>query len=276
MRFDNGYTPNAFESQIEVFAKPLAIHLSASELNGNIFGFAAGAGFYKSDYIAQAHFAYARGESEQNLATQDTKVKADLLQIAGFSRLFRDKIEVDLGANIMFGLFDLKNSWFINDEMNFNAKFNTYQGNLSTVLGYRFGGDFSVKPFLGVQALFEKQEGFRQNNGLNLQSNAYSELIIGGIIGLETRYIFENGAFIVAKASYENFNEEQNERFAVGVLNTDDNKLRYESYDNVLNFSIGGRVYGGERLKIDLQGLYQHYNDGLNAFGGNVAVRWEF
>ena len=281
VRYDNSYTPNSFEEyEIQAFAAPLALHLSADGLNGNLFGFFAGASLYESDYTAQAQFAYAHGTSEQNLDTQYTDLKADLLQLAGFIRLFNDKMEADLSANVMMGLFDINNAWLANSSMNSNSNFNNYQGSFSTLLGYRFGEAFSVKPFVGAEVLFEKQDGFTQKNGtLNIRGKAYNELIIGGIIGVETRYVFENGAFVFAKASVENFNEEKNERFMISTLNGTE-PLRYESYKNVINVNLGGRIFtkdfGDNSLKIDIEALYQHYDDNLNAFGGNVLVRWKF
>ena len=271
VRFDNGYAPSPFQSQMQVFATPFATHLRASEVSGNLFGFAAGATLFEGDYIAQASLAYARGKSEQEFDTQSTEVNADLVQVAGFSRLFYGKIEVDLSADLIWGKFSVENSWFDDSTMNFNAKFGNYQANLGAILGYRFGEKFSVKPFAGVQIKAEKQDEFRQNGGLNLQSKAYNGFVFGGVAGLEARYIFENGAFIFAKASYEKFNEPVNENF---ILKNE--TLRYKNYDNIANVSVGGRIFSTNSFKIDLQGLYQRYNDGLNALGGNVAFRWHF
>ena len=275
LRFDNGYMINPFEPQIQAFAAPFATRLSADGLSGALFGFFAGARLFESEYIAQASLAYARGESKQQLSTQETQINADLLQISGFTRLFYDKFEVDLGADLTFGKFSIENSWFDDSEMNFNAKFGNYQANLNAILGYRFGENFSIKPFAGARALFEKQDSFRQNGGLNLQSKAYNEFIFGALFGFETRYILENGAFIFAKASYETLNAGKNENFRL-----QNEILSYENYKNTTNLSIGGRIFtkdfGDNSLKIDIEALYQHYDDGLNAFGGNVFVRWQF
>lgn len=271
--FDNGYTPSVFEGQMQVFATPFATMLKSSELNGNLFGFAAGVGVFKRDYFAQARFAYARAKSEQEFTTQNAELNADLVQLAGFSRLFYGKVEADLGVDLIFGKFNAKNSWFDDETMNLNADFNAYQADLHAILGYRFGESLSLKPFAGVQTHFERQDSFRQNSGLNLQAEAYNNFVFGALLGLETRYIFKNDAFTFAKVCYESFGRGAKQNFMIKEV-----ALSYEneSYKNVVNISVGARIFTTKSFKIDIEALYQHYNDDLSAFGGNVAVRWNF
>ena len=56
----------------------------------------------------------------------------------------------------------------------------------------------------GAQAHFAYARGqSTQDGGLNLVSDAYSDFAGDILAGVEARYIFENGGFVFAKASYE-------------------------------------------------------------------------
>ena len=55
-------------------------------------------------------------------------------------------------------------------------------------------------------------------------------------------------------------------------------ELKYdnESYDNVIGANLGARVLATKALKLDLEGLYKHYDNGLDYLGANLSVRWSF
>ena len=260
-------------SQTQFFATPFGGVLKGDDLSGHLLGLSVGLTHIYDDYIAQGHFAYANGTSTQDLQTQSTQINGNLFQVGGFGRLFYDKLETDINANFIFAKFSLDNTWLDNG-LNSSSNFNNYQINLGAVAGWRFGDDLSVKPFAGLQTYYENQGEFKQDM-LNLTSETYSALVMDAVVGVEGRYIFENGGFAFAKASYENklYNSHKEVFMRVGT-----EALRYEneSYDNVANLNLGARVLATKALKLDIEGLYKHYDNGLDYLGANLSVRWSF
>ena len=260
-------------SQTQFFATPFGGVLKGDDLSGHLLGLSVGLTHIDDDYIAQGHFAYANGTSTQDLQTQSTQINGNLFQVGGFGRLFYDKLETDINANFIFAKFSLDNTWLDNG-LNSSSNFNNYQINLGAVAGWRFGDDLSVKPFVGLQTYYENQGEFKQDM-LNLTSEAYSALVMDAVVGVEGRYIFENGGFAFAKASYENklYNSHKEVFMRVGT-----EALRYEneSYDNVASLNLGARVLATKALKLDIEGLYKHYDNGVDYLGANLSVRWSF
>ena len=211
-------------SQTQFFATPFGGVLKGDDLSGHLLGLSVGLTHIDDDYIAQGHFAYANGTSTQDLQTQSTQINGNLFQVGGFGRLFYDKLETDINANFIFAKFSLDNTWLDNG-LNSSSNFNNYQINLGAVAGWRFGDDLSVKPFAGLQTYYENQGEFKQDM-LNLTSEAYSALVMDALVGVEGRYIFENGGFAFAKASYENklYNSHKEVFMRVGS-----EALRYEN-----------------------------------------------
>ena len=260
-------------SQTQFFATPFGGVLKGDDLSGHLLGLSVGLTHIDDDYIAQGHFAYANGTSKQDLQTQSTQINGNLFQVGGFGRLFYDKLETDINANFIFAKFSLDNTWLDNG-LNSSSNFNNYQINLGAVAGWRFGDDLSVKPFAGLQTYYENQGEFKQDM-LNLTSEAYSALVMDAVVGVEGRYIFENGGFAFAKASYENklYNSHKEVFMRVGT-----EALHYEneSYDNVASLNLGARVLATKALKLDIEGLYKHYDNGVDYLGANLSVRWSF
>lgn len=260
-------------SQTQFFATPFGGVLKGDDLSGHLLGLSVGLTHIDDDYIAQGHFAYANGTSKQDLQTQSTQINGNLFQVGGFGRLFYDKLETDINTNFIFAKFSLDNTW-LDNALNSSSNFNNYQINLGAVAGWRFGDDLSVKPFAGLQTYYENQGEFKQDM-LNLTSEAYSALVMDALVGVEGRYIFENGGFAFAKASYENklYNSHKEVFMRVGT-----EALRYEneSYDNVASLNLGARVLATKTLKLDIEGLYKHYDNGLDYLGANLSVRLSF
>lgn len=260
-------------SQTQFFATPFGGVLKGDDLSGHLLGLSVGLTHIDDDYIAQGHFAYANGTSTQDLQTQSTQINGNLFEVGGFGRLFYDKLETDINANFIFAKFSLDNTW-LDNALNSSSNFNNYQINLGAVAGWRFGDDLSVKPFAGLQTYYENQGEFKQDM-LNLTSEAYSALVMDALVGVEGRYIFENGGFAFAKASYENklYNSHKEVFMRVGT-----EALRYEneSYDNVASLNLGARVLATKALKLDIEGLYKHYDNGVDYLGANLSVRWSF
>ena len=49
-----------------------------------------------------------------------------------------------------------------------------------------------------------------------------------------------------------------------------------ESYDGFFTANLGGRVWSNESWRFDLEGVFKHYDDGLNYFGANLKARYAF
>ena len=272
----NFINPLERASQTQFFATPFGGVLAAENLSGTLFGMSIGLTHIDDEYIAQGYFSYAKGKSTQDLTTQSTELNANLFQVGAFIRLFfYEKLETDINANFIFGKFELNNAWLDNALLNSNSKFNNYQANLGATLGYRFGESFSLKPFVGVQGYYEKQGEFNQESGLELTSETYSSLVFDALAGLETRYIFDNGSFIFAKASYENQLYNSHKEIFMRVAHNDTLTYENESYDNVINANIGARLLSTKNFKLDIEALFKHYGNGIY-FGGNLSAKVSF
>ena len=272
----NFINPLERASQTQFFATPFGGVLAGENLSGTLFGMSIGLTHIDDEYIAQGYFSYAKGKSTQDLTTQSTELNANLFQVGAFTRLFfYEKLETDINANFIFGKFELNNAWLDNALLNSNSKFNNYQANLGATLGYRFGESFSLKPFVGVQGYYEKQGEFKQESGLELTSETYSSLVFDALAGLETRYIFDNGSFIFAKASYENQLYNSHKEIFMRVAHNDTLTYENESYDNVINANIGARLLSTKNFKLDIEALFKHYGNGIY-FGGNLSAKVSF
>ncbi len=202
-------------------------------------------------------------------------------------------MEIDTNANFIYGKFTLSNAY--SDAalagLNADADFSNYELNLGANGGYRFNGlgaeNFSLKPFVGVQLYYDKQGEFTQNGGLNLTSDAYSDFAGDILAGVEARYIFDNGGFVFAKASYEQrlFNSRKEVFMRVDGANggasgsgSSGGELRFENetFNGFFAANVGGRVLSLDKWKLDLEAQYKRYDNGLNYFGGNLSVRYAF
>ncbi len=273
---DAGNFANPLEktSQTQFFAMPFGGVLSSDDLNGHLLGLTLGLTHISENYIAQGHFSYGRGQSKQDLATQSADTTGDLFQLGGFTRLFASKAEFDINANFVLGKFSIDNAWLAS-EMSSSSNFNNYQANLGLVVGWRFGEKLSFKPFVGTQGYYEKQDEFKQDGGLGLASDAYNATTIDALAGVEARYIFENGGFGFVKFGYESkIHNSHKEVF----MRVDNEQLVYEneSYNSVMSGNLGFRVLSLDGLKLDIEGIYKRYDNGLNYFGGNVGVKFVF
>lgn len=80
----NFINPLERQSQTQFFASPFGGVLKGNDLNGYLAGLSVGLTDIGDDYIGQAHFAYAKGKSTQDLSTQSTELNANLFQVGGF------------------------------------------------------------------------------------------------------------------------------------------------------------------------------------------------
>ena len=260
-------------TETQFFFTPFGGVMSGNDISGNLFGFAFGLTHIDENYIAQGHFSYGRGKSSQDLDTQSTDVSGNLFQVGGFTRLLYGGLETDINLNFVLGAFDLDNSW-LDSALNSSANFNNYQGNLGVSVGKRFGEDLSVKPYVGLQSYYESQDEFRFD-ALALKSDEYKATMFDALVGVEGRYIFESGGFVFARVSYENKLYNSHKEIFMRAGNEE---LKYdnESYDNVIGANLGARVLNIGSWKLDIEGIYKRYNNGLNFFGGNLGVKKSF
>ncbi len=263
-------------TETQFFLTPFGGALNGNEVSGSVLGFSLGLTHIGEDYIAQGHFSYANGDSTQDLATQSTDTNGNLFQVGAFTRLFfLEKLETDINLNFLLGAFKLDNTWNSNSGVESSkANFNNYQGNLGVSVGWRFGENLSFKPYLGLQGHYERQDEFHFDN-LQLYSEAYNTGLLDGLVGVEGRYIFEGGNFIFVGASFQNKLYNSHREVFMRVA---DNEISYENerYDSIIGANIGARVLNLGAFKLDVEGVYKHYNTGLNYYGGSLSVRVGF
>ena len=273
-------------SRMQAYATPFGGGFSGNDTSGYLVGVALGFTYFADDYIAQGNFAYAHGANTQDLATQSNELSGNLVQLGGFGRYFWKKAEFDANVNFVLGMFELDNAWQDAATLNSSASFNDYELNFGAVGGWRFDelGEsevaraFSVKPFAGLQFYYDKQ-GEYSLDGLGLDVEALSDFRADILAGVEGRYLFKNGNFAYVKLAYEqklfntqkDFSVRLNGTSGVSTLGFDN-----ESYDGFFTANLGGRVWSNESWRFDLEGVFKHYDDGLNYFGANLKARYAF
>ena len=273
-------------SRMQAYATPFGGGFSGNDTSGYLVGVALGFTYFADDYIAQGNFAYAHGANTQDLATQSNEISGNLVQLGGFGRYFWKKAEFDANVNFVLGMFDLDNAWQDAATLNSSVSFNDYELNFGAVGGWRFDelGEsevaraFSVKPFAGLQFYYDKQ-GEYSLDGLGLDVEALSDFRADILAGVEGRYLFKNGNFAYVKLAYEqklfntqkDFSVRLNDTSGVSTLGFDN-----ESYDGFFTANLGGRVWSNESWRFDLEGVFKHYDDGLNYFGANLKARYAF
>ena len=282
IRFDNGKRVSPFAKKVvrapknrNFYFNPLGAILRADNLTGYIAGFTLGTNYEARNYASQIYVAYAYGESSQDFDTQSTDTTGNLFQAGFLNRYSYSVFELETNANLLAGVFKLKNEWANATMLNSTASFGDYQLNLGLIAGAKLGKRLSFKPFAGIQNYFEFREGFKQDGGLQVESKGYNAYIIDGILGVEGRYIFNELASVYGKFSFESRLYNTHKEMLMWAF---DNELRYEnkSYDNALSLSIGTQILTWYDFNLDAELLYKHYNNGLNYFGGSFMFKYAF
>lgn len=280
IRFDNGKKIVPFYQKIvpkrNFYLSPLWAILRAENLKGHIAGFTLGTQYNLEEFSSNVYFSYAYGSSSQDLNTQNTDTKADLLQVGFTSNYSYSVLELSTNANLALGFFKIKNQWQNMPEFASRANFSNYQFNLGLLGGVKLEGErLSFKPFVGVQNYFEFQEGFKQSGGLGLAGEAYNAYIIDGVLGLKTSYIYDEFASFFVQFSLENRLYNTHKEVFMRILN-DELKYENQSYDNVLGVHLGTQIFTYYRFNLDAELLYKHYNSSLNYFGGSLLFKYHF
>ena len=274
--YDNGYTINPFqnETQLEYTLNPFGGILRGGGVKGYLAGLNLGVGYRGESYALQGSLSYAYADSTQDLSTQSTDTKGNMFGLGFLGRLyFAEFIETDINANFVLGMFDIDNAW-VDSSLNSSGDFKHYQGNIGVVVGPRYTiGKMSLKPFLGVQNYFEKQDDFEA--ALGFKSEKYNDYVLNSVVGLEDHLQVGEQSFIFAKVGYEfKLYNTQKEIF----MRKDDILLKYENegYHNTLNVNFGTSIRVIESLKLNVEGLYRHYDSGLHYYGGGVSAQFVF
>lgn len=282
IRFDNGKRVSPFEKKIvrapknrNFYFTPLGAILRADKLTGYIAGFTLGTNYEGKNYSSQIYVAYAYGASSQDFDTQSTDTTGNLFQAGFLNRYSYSVFEVATNANLLAGVFRVKNEWAQNAALNSTANFGDYQLNLGVILGAKLGEKLSFKPFAGIQNYFEFKEGFKQDGGLQLETKGYNAYIIDGVLGVEGRYTFSEIASVYGKFGFE---ERLYNTHKTMLMWAFDNELTYDnkSYDNALSLSFGTQIFTWYDFNFDAEISYKHYNNGLNYFGGNFIFKYAF
>lgn len=282
IRFDNGKRVSSFERKLirapkhrSVYFNPLGAILRADNLKGYIAGFTLGTSYEVKNYTSQIYFSYAYGASSQDFTTQSADTTGNLFQAGFLNRYSYSVFEMAMNANVLAGVFKIKNEWQDTTMLNSTANFGDYQLNLGLIVGAKLGKKLSFKPFVGIQNYLEMREKFKQNGGLEIESKGYNAYIIDGVLGVEARYVFNEFASVFGKFSFEDRLYNTHKTIFMWALG---NELKYDnkSYDNALSLNLGTQIYTWYDFNLDAELSYKHYNNGLNYFGGNLILKYSF
>lgn len=282
IRFDNGKRVSPFAKKVvrapknrNFYFNPLGAILRAENLTGYIAGFTLGTSYEIRNYASQVYFAYAYGASSQDFDTQSTDTTGNLFQFGFLHRYSYGILELEANANLLAGVFELKNEWAQTPQLNSTANFGDYQVNLGFIAGAKLGKRLSFKPFAGIQNYFELRDDFKQKGGLQIKGEGYNAYIVDGVLGIEGRYIFDELASIFGKFSFEERLLNTHKEMLMWAFG---NELKYdnESYKNALSVSVGTQILTWYDFNLDAELSYKHYNNGLNYFGGSLMFKYAF
>lgn len=282
IRFDNGKRVSPFAKKVvrapknrNFYFNPLGAILRAENLTGYIAGFTLGTNYEIRNYASQVYFAYAYGASSQDFDTQSTDTTGNLFQFGFLYRYSYGILELEANANLLAGVFELKNEWAQTPQLNSTANFGDYQVNLGFIAGAKLGKRLSFKPFAGIQNYFELRDDFKQKGGLQIKGEGYNAYIVDGVLGIEGRYIFDELASIFGKFSFEERLLNTHKEMLMWAFG---NELKYdnESYKNALSVSVGTQILTWYDFNLDAELSYKHYNNGLNYFGGSLMFKYAF
>lgn len=282
IRFDNGKRVSPFAKKVvrapknrNFYFNPLGAILRAENLTGYIAGFTLGTSYEIRNYTSQVYFAYAYGASSQDFDTQNTDTTGNLFQFGFLHRYSYGILELEANANLLAGVFELKNEWAQTPQLNSTANFGDYQVNLGFIVGAKLGKRLSFKPFAGIQNYFELRDDFKQKGGLQIKGEGYNAYIVDGVLGIEGRYIFDELASIFGKFSFEERLLNTHKEMLMWAFG---NELKYdnESYKNALSVSVGTQILTWYDFNLDAELSYKHYNNGLNYFGGSLMFKYAF
>lgn len=282
IRFDNGKRVSPFAKKVvrapknrNFYFNPLGAILRAENLTGYIAGFTLGTSYEIRNYTSQIYFAYAYGASSQDFDTQSTDTTGNLFQFGFLNRYSYGILELEANANLLAGVFELKNEWAQTPQLNSTANFGDYQVNLGFIAGAKLGKRLSFKPFAGIQNYFELRDDFKQKGGLQIKGEGYNAYIVDGVLGIEGRYIFDELASIFGKFSFEERLLNTHKEMLMWAFG---NELKYdnESYKNALSVSVGTQILTWYDFNLDAELSYKHYNNGLNYFGGSLMFKYAF
>ena len=282
IRFDNGKRVSPFAKKVvrapknrNFYFNPLGAILRAENLTGYIAGFTLGTSYEIRNYASQVYFAYAYGASSQDFDTQSTDTTGNLFQFGFLNRYSYGILELEANANLLAGVFELKNEWAQTPQLNSTANFGDYQVNLGFIAGAKLGKRLSFKPFAGIQNYFELRDDFKQKGGLQIKGEGYNAYIVDGVLGIEGRYIFDELASIFGKFSFEERLLNTHKEMLMWAFG---NELKYdnESYKNALSVSVGTQILTWYDFNLDAELSYKRYNNGLNYFGGSLMFKYAF
>lgn len=280
IRFDNGKRIESYqkaaEPQRNFYFSPLGAILKAKNLKGYIAGFTLGTNYALEEYSSSFYLSYAYGSSSQDLDTQNTDTKGYLFQTGFLGNFSYNVLELATNANLSLGVFKINNQWQNMPSFDSDANFGNYQLNLGVLMGVKFGDKLSFKPFVGVQNYIEFQDAFQQSGGLGLKSDGYNAIIVDGVLGIKTHYVYDEFASFFAQFSFENrLLNTHKEVFMRTALN-DELKYENKSYDNILSLNLGTQILTYHRIKLNAELLYKYYNSGLNYLGASLLLKYSF
>ena len=255
----------------DFYLAPVGALLRADEASGYLAGFTLGSNYKMGALTNRIYAAYAYGAARQDLSSQSSDTTAHLLQLGTLNRYAQGIWEFDINANFLFGAFAVDNEWHQAPTLNSTSKFNNYQLNLGLLAGARFGKTLSIKPFVGVENYAEMQSAFKSILGFEAQG--YKAYILGGVAGVEGHYLFNKNAAVYGKIGFESRLYNSHKHLFLRSLN---NEISYENkaYDNALSLNLGAQLFAWGRFRLNLEGLFKHYDSGLNYYGGNLGFRW--
>ncbi|KGI56604.1 autotransporter outer membrane beta-barrel domain-containing protein [Campylobacter sp. MIT 97-5078] len=250
------------------------------EGNGGLGGLRLNQTKHFNEHILRFEANYAYGSIKKDDEYHKASSNSHMFQL-GIAQLYalQGDYELDVKTYASMGKFDTQRQiYFPNFDLDSKGKYNFYQLNGETSLGYRIKQDyFTLKPFIGLSHSYNIRTKVEETgDALALHSANHKAYNLDLLLGFEAQSFFVNNAYSSFKLGYEKmlYNSHKNTIFRTQT----GAKLKYEEpYKQRLGASLGGYFYIANNAKMGFEGFYKTaFDDKMDYFGANIIAKYEF
>ncbi|MDD6055642.1 MAG: autotransporter outer membrane beta-barrel domain-containing protein, partial [Helicobacteraceae bacterium] len=272
--YDPLNTTTIWSNEIDVAL--FGLGLSGDGTDGSMIGLNASVQKEVSDnHLLKGQLSYAYAYTKDDLETINSKTDTNVLSGGILNRFTYDNIETDIGVYATAAFSDNTQEYKIAGILsNADSSYEFYSGELEAIVGYRFGDEFSIKPYIGVNNSYNYRTGIKQNGGVLMRADSQKYYAIDGILGAEAQYNLQSG-YVYGKLEHYRTLYYSNDSMKFRLGNSDMIELLMDK-DFKTTASLGFMYYYNEFINLGLETMYSIYNGGLKNYGGSLMFKYLF
>ena len=272
--YDPLNTTTIWSNEIDVAL--FGLGLSGDGTDGSMIGLNASVQKEVSDnHLLKGQLSYAYAHTKDDLETINSKTDTNVLSGGILNRFTYDNIETDIGVYATAAFSDNTQEYKIAGPLsNADSSYEFYSGELEAIVGYRFGDEFSIKPYIGVNNSYNYRTGIKQNGGVLMRADSQKYYALDGIFGAEAQYNLQSG-YVYGKLEHYRTLYYSNDSMKFRLGNSDMIELLMDK-DFKTTASLGFMYYYNEFINLGLETMYSIYNGGLKNYGGSLMFKYLF